>query len=69
MRKTAHGLVTWDDVTVTLEDGRVVKGTYGYSDRFITVKTERGSKTADLGNMKPEILARFMLRELAVSLM
>jgi hypothetical protein len=65
MRKTARGLVTWDDVTVTLDDGRVVHGIYGYSDRFITVKTELGSKTADLGNLNPEILARIMLRELA----
>jgi major membrane immunogen (membrane-anchored lipoprotein) len=64
-RKTAHGLVTWEDLTITLKDGRVVTGSYGYSDRYVTVKTERGSKMTQIADSNPENLAMIMLRELA----
>jgi hypothetical protein len=56
-RKTAHGLVTWEDLTI--DDGRVLTGTYGYSDRYVTVKTVHGSKITQRGR---ESLARIMLR-------
>jgi hypothetical protein len=64
-RKTARGLVIWEDLTIKLEDGRVMSGTYGYSDRYVTVKTALGSKTTQIGGSPPRILARIMLRELA----
>jgi hypothetical protein len=52
-RKTAHGLVTWDEITITLKDGRIVTGSYGYSDRYVTVKTALGGKTIQLGGSPP----------------
>ena len=51
------GLVTWDDLTITLDDGRVVSGSYGYSDRNVTVKTALGSKTTHIGSTHPRSLA------------
>jgi hypothetical protein len=64
-RTTARGLVTWDDLTITLGDGRTVTGTYGYSDRFVTVKTALGSKTTQIGGSPPASLAMLLLSELA----
>jgi len=64
-KKTARGLVIWEDLKVKLEDGRVISGTYGYSDRYVTVKTALGSKTAQIGDSPPRVLARIILRELA----
>jgi hypothetical protein len=48
-----------------IDDGRVLTGTYGYSDRYVTVKTVHGSKITQRGRLPPESLARIMLRELA----
>jgi hypothetical protein len=64
-RKSAHGLVTWDEITITLKDGRIVTGSYGCSDRYVTVKTMLGSKTTQLGGSPPASLAMIMLSELA----
>jgi hypothetical protein len=64
-RKAARGLVIWNDLRIKLEDGRVISGTYGYSDRYVTVKTALGSKTTQIGGSPPRILAQIMLRELA----
>jgi hypothetical protein len=61
-KKTARGPVTWDDVTVTLEDGRVVNGTYGYSDRFITVKTGHRGTPSRIGE-NPQPLHRRAIKE------
>ena len=46
-----------------IDDGRVLTGTYGYSDRYVTVKTVHGSKITQRGRLPPESLARIMLRE------
>ena len=64
-RKAARGLVIWKDLKVKLGNGRLISGTYGYSDRYVTVKTALGSKTAQIGDSPPRVLARIMLRELA----
>jgi hypothetical protein len=52
-------------LSIKLENGRVISGTYGHSDRYVTVKTALGSKTTQIGGSPPKSLARIMLRELA----
>ena len=54
-----------DRMRFLIDDGRVLTGTYGYSDRYVTVKTVHGSKITQRGRLPPESLARIMLRELA----
>jgi hypothetical protein len=64
-RKAARGLVTWKDLTVTLTDGRTISASYGYSDRYVTVKTALGKKMTHIGHSSPGALALIMLRELS----
>jgi hypothetical protein len=63
--KTGHGLVTWEDLTITLEDGQVLTASYGHTDRLVTVITARGSRTAGFGLLPPVVMARILLRQLA----
>jgi hypothetical protein len=63
--ETAHGLITWEDLTITLEDGQMLTASYGYTDRLVTVITPRGSRTAGFGLLPPVVMARILLRQLA----
>src|SRR5262245_58846002 len=51
----------WTGITAEI----TVNGSYSVSeeDRTITVKSPYGSKTTGLGGLRPEVLAKFMLRE------
>ena len=53
----------WTDITAEI----TVNGSYYISeeDKTITVKSPYGSKTTEIGGLRPEVLAKFMLRELA----
>ena len=46
---------------------RLVIGNYIFDDAdgLVTVRTERGSKTIQIGKYSPKLLAKLMLRELA----
>ena len=63
--ETAHGLITWEDLTITLEDGQVLTASYGHTDRLVTVITARGSRIAGFGLLPPVVMARILLRQLA----
>ena len=57
-------LVVWNKLTISLGD-RVVRGSYAYEDGLVTINTPVTSKTAQIGNSPPKVLARIMLWELA----
>jgi kynureninase len=58
--------MTWEHLTITLENGQVLTGWYGHMDRFVTVITPRGgSRTAGFGFLPPVVMARILLRQLA----
>jgi hypothetical protein len=46
-------------------EGRTIFGKYSTWAGLITVTTERGTKTAEIGATPPKALARIMLRQLA----
>jgi hypothetical protein len=46
-------------------DGKTVEGSYCFADALVTVTTPNGSKTARLGGLTPEQMAKALLRELA----
>jgi hypothetical protein len=53
---------------VTIDvNGRTVRGTYAILGTMITVSTGSGFKTAHVGNMNTERLAKILLREFAGS--
>ena len=54
---------SWTDITAEI----TVNGSYYISkkDKTITVRSPYGSKTTKIGGLRPEVLAKFMLRELA----
>jgi hypothetical protein len=58
--------LTWEHLTITLENGQVLTGWYGYSERLVTVITPRGgSRTSAFGFLPPVVMARILLRQLA----
>lgn len=55
----------WKDIEITRR-GKPVKGRYSVStDNFVTVAAWNGTKTARLGILPAERLAKMLLRELA----
>ena len=52
----------WTDISAEI----TVKGSYSVSaeDKTVTVKSPYGSKTTQIGVLRPEVLAKIMLREL-----
>jgi hypothetical protein len=58
-------LTIWTELSVTLEDGRVVRGWYRTYDGMVSVETTTASKTTQVGGSDPTGLAYIMLRELA----
>jgi hypothetical protein len=53
------------DVTITFER-RGITASYSVAAGMVTVHTDIGSKTTQLGGSPVEFLARLMLRELAI---
>jgi hypothetical protein len=53
------------DVTITFE-GRTITASYSVAAGMVTVHTDIGSKTTQLGGSHAHSLARAMLRELAI---
>ena len=53
---------SWMDITAEI----TLNGSYSVSEgsKTLTVKSPYGSKTTQLGGLRPEVLARIMLREL-----
>jgi hypothetical protein len=54
----------WKDIEINLR-GQLVKGRYNVSDNLVTVAAWNGTKTARLGVLPAERLAKMLLRELA----
>jgi hypothetical protein len=52
-----------ETITVKLKTGRVLEGRYRFADGNVT--NAHGSKTAELGSMPINGLARLLLRQLA----
>ena len=57
-------LELWREVT-TEYNGRIIKGSFKFIDGKVDVRTQHGSKTAQLGGRTPEQVAKTLLRELA----
>ena len=57
--------VIWENLTIRLDDGRGISGSYGCSDQLVTAKIASGSKTTQIGGSPSQSVARIMLRELA----
>jgi hypothetical protein len=55
----------WTGLSLTLKDGRVVRGRYRTFHGMVHVETDLGSKTTQIGGADPTWLAYAMLRELA----
>jgi len=55
----------WKEVSIDFE-GRILTGSYGKHNGMLTVKWAHGTKTKQAGRLPPRVLARMMLRELAV---
>jgi hypothetical protein len=60
-----NNLMVWRIVTTELE-GRVIEGRYATEDETVKVNSVWGSKSTQIGNSPPYVLAQFLLRELAV---
>jgi len=58
-------IVVWHQITIDFR-GRKIKGSYATENDMVTVRTTLGSKGTQRGGSRPAILARMMLRELAV---
>ena len=56
---------TWEHLTITLENGQLLTGWYGHTERLVSVITPRGSRTAGFGLLPPVVMARILLRQLA----
>jgi hypothetical protein len=57
--------IIWNEVRIPLK-GKIVRGLYSLSHGGrVTVKTSHGSKTAHRAGLKPGVVARILLRELA----
>ena len=54
----------WREISADYE-GRVIKGSYKFVDNIVVVRTQFGTKTAQIGGLAPEQLAKKLLRELA----
>ena len=54
----------WKEVEIRYR-GKPVKGRYNVSDNLVTVAAWNGTKTAPLGILPAERLAKMLLRELA----
>ena len=54
----------WKDIEIKYR-GKPVKGRYNVSDNLVTVVAWSGTKTAPLGVLPAERLAKMLLRELA----
>jgi len=63
-RNTGCGgtMANWTDISTDI----TVHGSYSVSweDKTITVNSPYGSKTTQIGGLRPEVLAKIMLREL-----
>ncbi len=58
-------LMVWRVVTTEFE-GRVIEGRYATEDDMVKVNSVWGSKSIQIGDSPPYVLAQFLLRELAV---
>jgi hypothetical protein len=54
----------WREITVEYE-GRDINGSYKFIDDMVVVRTKFGTKTAQLGFLTPEQMAKKLIRELA----
>lgn len=54
----------WKDIEI-VSQGKRVRGRYSVSDNLVTVAAWSGTKTAQLGILPAERLAKMLLRELA----
>jgi hypothetical protein len=54
----------WKDIEINLR-GQLVKWRYNVSDNLVTVAAWNGTKTARLGVLPAERLAKMLLRDLA----
>ncbi len=53
------------ELDVSIErGGETVRGTYVLERGMLTVRSDHGSKSADLGDLRPGLLARLVLSEL-----
>ena len=58
-------LEVWKEISAEYK-GRVIKGSFKFIDGMVTVRTQYGSKTAQLSGLtRAEQLAKNLLRELA----
>ena len=55
-------MANWTDISTDI----TVNGSYSVSweDKTITVKSPYGNKTTQIGGLRPEVLAKIMLRDL-----
>jgi hypothetical protein len=53
----------WNNIEIRSR-GKFVKGRYSVSDNVVTVAAWNGTKSAQLGVLPPERLAKMLLREL-----
>jgi hypothetical protein len=62
MPRAKRRVVVWNSART-----KMLSGSYTVENHIVTVRSEHGTKSADTAGLTPMVLAKIMLRELAVA--